>query len=732
MALKSIGSNLIGNVLNYMDKKELFEFSLVSKRTKKHFDFFLESYSGLKALNHKEINYYILNQGDFEQEDIDNYSEYINSNEDVKQILIRIIKASRYIVRLNHIAANAATLLNYAGFDFSEMDLSGVSIPFADFSGAKLMNTRLYNANLKGVNLSKAYIKGVDFKTAYVDIKHTYRAYKSVYPLQKPLEYENVDEIDLLTESNVTYAASTKSPCICASEDCSVVAYSFVNNIYLYLGTKKNVFSAHKGNVSALCISKCNRYLVSGDDYQVIKIWKLSESYSLYSVLIGHTNSITCLSLSSELLIASGSRDKNVKVWDTKRRKIICTGHTHTVNGVSWTNDAKSIVSVSKDKTCRIWNMEGFCTLIISNTSKFTAMHLTNNLILTGDATGCIKHWDLNGKLINYYNADFKKIINIYPTDSKKDFLVHGLKGIGVYNLSQVSFRETHGSLTAVCFDDTGDYAVLGYSEGYAIKLFLSTNLASRTAYTGCKIVYIGLAPSRTYLIASKHEIKFYDSNLIYIKSLKIPEKITECSLYKDLLLVSTQAADSSIIKILNTSNDQILFNFPHCFNFSSCYLVKTMIVLACDNSLQFYDFNNHSRGVFNVNKLRRIYIIPGYIIINKDFWSLVKYSLNRMSVEGILSVDQEVIDVKSTNLFGNLVVCYKFCIAVYNQDLLLINKFSVVDYGRIFLFWNCVYLWAGENLVKIGFCDHETNPDKDPEGCYEFFQDFKVCFISY
>ena len=45
----------------------------------------------------------------------------------------------------------------------------------------------------------------------------------------------------------------------------------------------------------------------------------------LYPSLKGHSKNILCLSLLSENILASGSEDKSIKIWDINNRKCIKT-----------------------------------------------------------------------------------------------------------------------------------------------------------------------------------------------------------------------------------------------------------------------------------------------------------------------------------------------------------------------------------------------------------------------
>jgi len=57
--------------------------------------------------------------------------------------------------------------------------------------------------------------------------------------------------------------------------------------------------------------------------------------------------------------IASGSRDKTIKIWDLATGRCVATfvGHDNWVRGLRFHPNGKFLVSVSDDKSIRIWDL---------------------------------------------------------------------------------------------------------------------------------------------------------------------------------------------------------------------------------------------------------------------------------------------------------------------------------------------------------------------------------------
>ncbi|KAL9568837.1 hypothetical protein ACKAV7_007054 [Fusarium commune] len=157
----------------------------------------------------------------------------------------------------------------------------------------------------------------------------------------------------------------------------------------------------HTNWVSSVVFSNDGTLIASGSHDKTVKIWNIATGKE-EQTLKGHTNSVSSVVFSNNgKLIASGSYDNTVKIWNiaTGKEEQTLKGHINWVSSVVFSNDSKLIASGSYDKTIKVWNvatgkeeqtLEGHInwvsSVVFSNDSK---------LIASGSGDRTVKIWNM-------------------------------------------------------------------------------------------------------------------------------------------------------------------------------------------------------------------------------------------------------------------------------------------------------------------------------------------------
>ncbi|WP_013322705.1 hypothetical protein [Gloeothece verrucosa] len=162
-----------------------------------------------------------------------------------------------------------------------------------------------------------------------------------------------------------------------------------------------NRLERHNDSVTSVSFSPDGKILASGSWDKTIKLWDVQTGQEIRT-LSGHNDSVYSVSFSGDgKILASGSRDKTIKLWDVQTGKEISTlsGHNDSVYSVSFSPDGKILASGSGDKTIKLWDVQTgqeIRTLSGHNDSVYSVSFSPDGKILaSGSGYKTIKLWDV-------------------------------------------------------------------------------------------------------------------------------------------------------------------------------------------------------------------------------------------------------------------------------------------------------------------------------------------------
>lgn len=185
-------------------------------------------------------------------------------------------------------------------------------------------------------------------------------------------------------------------------------------------GQCDKTLKGHTNSVLSLALSPDCQVLASGHEDQTVRLWDFHEGECLQT-LQGHSDRVWSVAFAPQLtvpassenkdysaeILATGSADRTIKLWNYKTGKCLKTlsGHTSWIWSVTFSPDSQVLASASYDQTIKLWDVTtGKCLRTLSeHTASVVAVSFSPNgqLLATGGFDQTIKVWEVStGKCI--------------------------------------------------------------------------------------------------------------------------------------------------------------------------------------------------------------------------------------------------------------------------------------------------------------------------------------------
>jgi WD40 repeat protein len=255
------------------------------------------------------------------------------------------------------------------------------------------------------------------------------------------------------------------------------------------------ILKGHSYWVYAIAMSPDGKILASGSYDGTIKIWNQQSGKLLLTIKgdtsNGHGDAVKSLAISSvreassqgfRRILASGSWDNRVKLWDLENGKLIrtLTGHLDNVDSVAISLDMKSLASASWDKTVKLWNLKtGQLIRTFNHKYPVQAVAISPNgqLVASGTEDGKVTLWNLTtGQLKTPLAAHEQAVSSLSFSPDGKVLASSDYEGkVKLWNLDKGQLLNTlnghKGAVWSVAFSPDGmSIASGGYDK--TIKLW--------------------------------------------------------------------------------------------------------------------------------------------------------------------------------------------------------------------------------------------------------------------
>jgi uncharacterized caspase-like protein len=281
---------------------------------------------------------------------------------------------------------------------------------------------------------------------------------------------------------------------------------------------RSKVLVGHQGAVWSLAISPDGQILASGSDDRRIKLWDVKGG-DLLKTLPGHGSTVWSVAFSPDgQLVASGGGDASIQLWSISTGTLVRTlsGHAATVRSLSFTPDGQRVVSGSDDGTIRLWDVRTGKMLRVLTTGtgevRVVAISPNGKTLVSGGAEADIQVWSLKTmQILRTLTGHQGRVVTLaISADSQR--LISGStdKTLKIWDLNHGSLLHTLATpkdwVNAVTLSP--DQSLLAVGEGNSIQLWdVATGKLFHTfSYNPQAITALAFSRDGQFLISSSQD----------------------------------------------------------------------------------------------------------------------------------------------------------------------------------------------------------------------------------
>jgi len=203
-----------------------------------------------------------------------------------------------------------------------------------------------------------------------------------------------------------------------------------------------HIENAHKNGVTALTLSKNNKFICSGGMEGEVRIWEV-RSKEMVSHLKEHIQNVSKVQLfSNDVHLLTTAKDKSILIWDLSKEKRIAS-YQQSMGGVNNFQlspiDENILITIGQDRKITNWDLRQPKPIRVISSNPFNkldeadelfglAISNDGRLLATGGTLGIIRIYDIYSglRLIEEKSAHSKTITGLAFTYDDKYLLSAG------------------------------------------------------------------------------------------------------------------------------------------------------------------------------------------------------------------------------------------------------------------------------------------------------------------